>query len=64
MKESFRSRLKAGLSMPGWQERKGEKEKQPRPRPQYNAEVADRMLHFRVPGEQTSVPGGWGRDGQ
>lgn len=50
--------------MPGWQERKGEKEKQPRPRPQYNAEVADRMLHFRVPGEQTSVPGGWGRDGQ
>ena len=32
--------------MPGWQETKGEEKKQPRPRPQYNAEVADRMVHF------------------
>lgn len=30
-------------------------------RPQYSAEVVDRMVHFRFQGEQTSVPGGWGR---
>lgn len=42
--------------MPGWQERKGENKSTSGPgpstmqRPQYSAEVVDRMVHFRVPG--------------